>query len=188
MINLSLSDEAEKFRDKYNDSTIRAAGVVAAEVTGQHMADALRAYPPATASNRPGRWTGGLSGMPRPMGYYERNRGAWYPIMTERTLYNRGRLGKARGTIAAPARVRNSVAGYRLRATSQMLGKRWRVTRTAVGALLTNAASYAAVVHDAEQQARIHAAHGWMTFQDAFTKAVQERVPFNAFVQALKLK
>jgi hypothetical protein len=91
-------------------------------------------YPPSTEANRPGRM--GPDG--RPMGYYERGRGWWYPILQKQTVELAGRFaasragesgslfGKSRGVIKGTRAMQQvGVAGYKLRQTSQMLGKSW---------------------------------------------------------------
>lgn len=51
-------------------------------------------YPPATEANQPRRIS---MQTHKPMGYYERGRGWWYPLVTERTLG--GKMEKAQGQI-----------------------------------------------------------------------------------------
>ncbi len=175
----------------------------ACQATARHVGDMLEEYPPTTESNQPGRWThpaentrrvtrGGMGALdieagslvqPRPMGYYERNRGYWSPRMNI-TRSSFGHFGKAAGRIKAK---RNSaVAGYVLTSHSEMLGKMWIVEPISDGALLINSASYARFVHDAKKQARIHAEHGWQTIQAAITRALAENVPGEALMQALR--
>jgi hypothetical protein len=124
-----------------------------------------RQYPPATEANRPGRVhprTG------RPMGYYERGRGWWYPIMRKATLP--GRTGKSRGAILSMKAQRSQgVAGYKLRQTSEVLGKSWtqRVEPVDGGVLgiAGSSASYAPYVQG-EEQAQIHEQRGWEKLSD----------------------
>ncbi len=158
---------------------------LACQATAHHVADILKPPPPVTESNQPGRWThpaeGG--GQPRPMGYYERNRGYWSPRMNI-TRGSFGHFGKAVGRIKAKRD--SAVAGYVLTSRSEMLGKKWIVEPVSDGALLINSASYARFVHDAKKQARIHAEHGWQTIQAAIMKAMAENVPGEALMQALR--
>lgn len=54
--------------------------------------------------------------------------------------------------------------GVHFRRTSEKLGTKWAVTdQGAVGAAITNIASYAAFVQADATQARIHRQHGWRT-------------------------
>ena len=94
-------------------------------------------YPPATEANRPGR----VDQDGNPMGYYERGRGWWYPVVKNSTLGGQDAvlsaqtLGSAlrRHKIAAKSvPVVGIVAGYKLAknkngipGTSEVLGKSW---------------------------------------------------------------
>jgi hypothetical protein len=122
----------------------------------------LREYPPATEANQPGRLS--LTTR-RPMGYYERNRGWWYPVYRERTnnFVNNKRLG------VIQAKRIPTVAAYKLRRTSETLSKRWAQEVTAneeagfVEAKIGNNASYEQWVQGDKQQSRKMAAIGWET-------------------------
>lgn len=46
---------------------------------------------------------------------------------------------------------------------SQQLGRKWRIIPQGKGCLLTNSASYAALVHAAAEQSAYHKATGWRT-------------------------
>jgi hypothetical protein len=174
----------DQYIEQYGVQAVVRAAVAACLATAKHVEGIVSVYPPATESNRPGRWTHPSEGegQPRPMGYYERNRGWWYPVMNiERGSF--GHYGKSAGRIKAP---RNSaVAGYKLRATSEQMSKAWGVVSTPRGALLFNRASYSGYVHDALEQAALHAAHGWKTVQAALAQAIKENVTLDAFMQAL---
>jgi hypothetical protein len=128
------------------------------------VAGVLRQYPPATESNQPGRI--GRDG--RPMGYYERGAGWWYPVVTERTMTGRTgkRLGKMRTKTAG-------VVGYKLIRSSQKLGKRWAVKviagEASVTGMIGTNVSYAEYV-EGDKQAAIHAAHHWPTTTTALTE------------------
>ena len=77
------------------------------------------------------------------------------------------------------------------RKRSEMLGRRWAVTARGNGALVTNSASYAPFVHDAEKQNRVHAARGWVTDRQAIDRVVRsgawERMVTTAVYKALNL-
>jgi hypothetical protein len=85
-------------------------------------------YPPSTEANQPGRFSLKTG---EPMGFYERGRGWWYPIMTRETLQAAagGLRGKTRGVINA-RKLQQSVSrvkGYKLAGggESEQLGKSW---------------------------------------------------------------
>jgi hypothetical protein len=125
----------------------------------------LREYPEATDSNRPGRFS---LKTRRAMGYYERNRGWWYPIMQEKTrnYVNNKRLG------IIQAKPIHGVEGYKLQRTSEMLAKRWaheiRVNESAgfVEAVIGNTASYQQWVQG-DKQSRKMESIGWETAEQA---------------------
>jgi len=148
-------------------------------------------YPPSSEANRPGR----VDKNGRPMGYYERGRGWWYPVMAEKTLGSK--LGVSAGAQTAKQAARRfkvksvpTVAGYKLAAggTSEMLGRSWDARvfeqENAILGVVGNNASYAEYVQG-NRQAAVHAARGWKTvdktleesmndINDAFGLALQE--------------
>lgn len=76
-----------------------------------------------------------------------------------------------------PSRSRTYIRGYGRRGgkkTSENLGRRWSVEPQPFGAQLVNTASYAGWVHDAKNQARVHAATGWVTDQEAAASVEQD--------------
>ncbi len=125
-------------------------------------------YPSSTEANQPGRFSRVTQ---KPMGYYERGRGWWYPIMRAATLGQK--QTKARGAIRAPGYVKKSsrVVGYKLAGggKSEALGRHWAMTMTVNSALLrgtlSNSASYAGYVQG-DLQNRLHRARGWQTIND----------------------
>lgn len=126
-------------------------------------------YPRSTEANQPGRIS---MKTHKPMGYYERGRGWWYPLMTERTLG--GKMGKSQGQVKAGARIKKitSVKGYRLAGggESEMLGRSWDAQvieqENAILGMVGNNTSYAEYVQG-DKQARIHAARDWLTVDEA---------------------
>jgi hypothetical protein len=121
-------------------------------------------YPRRSEANQPGRFS--LT-TKRPMGYYERGRGWWYPVMKKTTLPEA--LGKTRG--AQKARRRTGVTGYKLAGggKSELLGRKW-TTRVVVGeqavqGVLGNNVSYAKYVQG-DRQSRVHARRGWLTLKE----------------------
>lgn len=125
-------------------------------------------YPPV--SSYPGR----VSLVTRkPMGYYERGRGWWYPVMRSDTL---GAIGKGAGNVRTPKALRayTRVAGYRLAGggTSEALGRKWAMSIStspqALRGTLYNPASYAVHVQGARdtQQAAYMRKLGWHSVDD----------------------
>jgi hypothetical protein len=131
------------------------------------LKSAVAQYPPASEANAKGRFnikTG------KPMGYYERGRGWWYPVM------RRGTLGESPRKSEGAMRVAKGwgFAGYKLAkgGTSETLGRKW-TTKSEMGGLrrvIGNAASYGPVVQDRNKQAAIHARRGWKTIQQVATE------------------
>lgn len=134
-------------------------------------------YPPSTEANRPGR----VDSNGRPMGYYERGRGWWYPVLQKQTVEIAGRFaairaeetgelyGKSRGVIKASRAMRKAgVSGYKLRQTSQMLGKSWTsevyVLPASVEGVVGTDTSYAPHVQG-DTQASLAAQRGWRTLE-----------------------
>lgn len=151
-------------------------------------------YPPSSEANRPGR----VDENGRPMGYYERGRGWWYPVLRRQTVEVAGRFaalragesgmlfGKSRGVLQAGRKLQQSgVAGYRLRATSQMLGKSWTsdvfVVANGVEGVVGNDADYSPHVQG-DTQPPLFAQRGWQTLEQGLRENV---VPItNLFNQA----
>lgn len=98
----------------------------------------------------------------RPMGYYERGRGWWYPLMRKPS----GPMGKAYGTIRAKGIIRQSsgVAGYRLAGggKSEQFMKRWtiRYEDNGLTAVIGNNTTYGHWVMGSDQ-ARLMERLGW---------------------------
>ena len=153
-------------------------------------------YPPATEANQPGRYS---TKTHRPMGYYERGRGWWYPVMKPWTVQAAGMTaGKAAGKEKAAygkaygvlkARKSAGVAGYKLAAggTSEMLGKSWTVKVRVFKGLVTGeigtGTSYADAVQGS-RQAHYHAARGWTTIDTALAESEDDIQQF--FSQAIQ--
>ena len=124
-------------------------------------------YPPSTEANQPGRFS--LKDH-RPMGFYQRGLGWWYPIMKKTTLEAAasGKYGKTRGVVKASKLIRavSQVQGYKLAAggTSEQLGKSWTTdvsaTDTGVTGEVGTNTSYADAVQG-EEQSQVLAKYGW---------------------------
>lgn len=128
-------------------------------------------YPKTTEANKPGRWS---IRTRKPMGYYERGKGWWYPVRRRATLGQKPK--KSEGSLRAAKIIRETspVVGYRLSATSEVLGKSW-TTKVApisggVRGTIGTRASYAPPVQDKELQAAFHKARGWPTVQEVLEK------------------
>lgn len=133
-------------------------------------------YPPATEANQPGRIS---MKTHKPMGYYERGRGWWIPIMRSKTMG--AELGKSRGAIKTGRAIRKAtqVQGYKLRGggESEMLGRSWDVQviaeKDAIIGMVGNNTSYAEYVQGAKQW-RVHKARGWMTVDEALAQSQED--------------
>jgi hypothetical protein len=127
----------------------------------------LAEYPPSTEANQPGRFS---LATREPMGYYERGRGWWYPIMTRETLQATagGKFGKSRGVVNASKLMRqvSRVQGYKLAGggKSEQLGKSWAVniqaSETGVQGEVGTDTSYAPYVQG-NKQSGVLAKYGW---------------------------
>ena len=155
----TLPDQALPLAEKAMDLSCLAVEGILAE------------YPPETAANQPGR----KDEQDRPLPYYERNRGTWYPVTTQMAF---GRAGKSRGRYVPSAKKREAwgVTMYKLRPTSEQLGRKWthRVNRlqNGVEGVIGNTASYAAAVEGSkEDQSSLMAGIGWPSIDDALAKA-----------------
>jgi hypothetical protein len=131
------------------------------------LAGAMREYPAATEANQPGRFSRTTK---RPLGYYDRGRGWWYPVQSESSLPEM--TGKRRGAIRLGRRkqAKFGAVGYKLRRSSEQLGKAWttdvRREADAIIGVVGNNTSYAERVQG-RQQAQFHAARGWQTLEAA---------------------
>jgi hypothetical protein len=146
------------------------------------LVGAQKEYPPATEANQPGRYS---LKTHRPMGYYERGRGWWYPIMGRETIElagryaaalaggSKARFGKSRGVIkAAKMQRKMGIAGYKLRAVSEQLGRSFAWHTEVKDGIITgfvgNNASYTLpVVGPASDQARLMQKRGWRNVEQA---------------------
>ena len=155
--------------------------------------DRVATYPPATEANQPGR----VNGRGRPMGYYERGRGWWYPVKQKATLG--ASQGVRNGSLSAlrafgrykldKGSVPAGLAGYRLSAISERsLGTKWTTQVTPVengliGEIGTNV-SYADYVQGGRQTA-LAQQRGWQTLSKALEES-QEDIE-GAFQKAVDL-
>jgi hypothetical protein len=140
-------------------------------------------YAPESEANKPGRFN------PRtgePMGYYERGRGWWYPVLGHRALGLMGEIPLLRPHLKSPKTMGatallavgfQGVAGYKLRATSEQMHDRWstEVQQNAedVIGMLSNIASYSGLVVGLEQ-VELHRSRGWQTVVDVWDSTEME--------------
>lgn len=152
--------EARAKLDKYASAALSEIAQEILDTPG------VQRYPPASEANSPGRFN---IKTRRPMGYYTRGRGAWYPIMRKTNLSG---SSERASTAASRQRLQGrgaefAVAGYKLRPTSQTLGKKWYIRkRGSMETVIGNATSYARYVNGREQ-ATIMGRRGWTTLDDA---------------------
>lgn len=130
--------------------------------------EGVQKYPPATEANQPGRIS---IKTHKPMGYYQRGKGWWYPI--------KSKVAKGSGDRKGSAKFRKftGVTGYRLRATSERYGTQYYVKRMPFGAAVGNRASYARYVGGITQSRKM-AAIGWRKYGDV----ARELAPYITFV------
>ena len=134
--------------------------------------DQASQYAPESEANHPGRFS---LRTHKPMGFYERGRGWWYPLMTHNTMGLGGEQAVLTHSIKAPKTIAvkhvmavgiAGVAGYRLNPTSEQMGDRWvsEVEQRASEVLghLSNSASYSSFVQGWDQTA-LHKARDWQT-------------------------
>lgn len=147
----------------------------------------LKTYPPETDANKPGRWRqikNKKSVSLRPMGYYERRAGWWYPVMRGATLGPKPK--KSEGAMTAK-RARKAyglvgsggVAGYKLIRSSEDLGKHWthevQAASTGIIGIVGNIASYAVPVQGPRVvQIKRMKAIGWPNVDDALEQAMPD--------------
>ena len=133
-------------------------------------------YPPETAANHPGRV--GKDG--RPMGYYKRGEGYFYPIMRKETIAGI-HSGRATGVNRGNKFTRAvGIVGYkRGKKTSEELNRKWaHKTEMEGNEIVTsvgNNASYVLPVQGPiNTQSRVMAAIGWEAIDDGIDKAAPD--------------
>lgn len=143
------------------------------------LEERLNQYPPSTDANRPGR----TNAAGKPMGFYERGAGWWYPIMRRATLGPKPtksagamKLARAKKLFGEPGGMGTyGVAGYKLRRESEALGRSWTTQVTAgdgwIAGEVGTDTSYAPWLVDDAKQARRMEQIGWVTVGDAMDAA-----------------
>jgi hypothetical protein len=178
----SLTDFLEEL--ERSPETVLPFAQKAMENSVATIQDGVATYPPATAANAPGR----IDRHGRPMGYYERGKGWWRPLLRPTTVLAHGTMaggkyGKSvgRGVYVAKG-VHGSVIGYKLEATSEQLGKSWTTAVETideggvVGHVGTNT-SYVDPVQG-DDQSGIMAGIGWETVRQVIADKTDEIVGF----------
>lgn len=120
-----------------------------------------RNYPSSSEANTPGRFNAKTR---KPMGYYLRGQGWFYPIMRRNNTSETAAVASKRAGFARGVSRSFEVAGYKLRATSERYGTQF-YTRSATGdgyasVVIGNRASYATYL-GFRRQAKLSAARGW---------------------------
>jgi hypothetical protein len=136
----------------------------------------VKPYPPETAANHPGRI--GQDG--RPLGYYQRGEGWYYPI------YNRASIKGIRSGRASGINRKVGVAGAfgavafkRSKKTSEELGRSWahriRMEGSEIVSDVGNNASYVLPVQGPiNEQSKVMSAIGWEKIDDALDKVLPD--------------
>ena len=135
--------------------------------------DVVADYPPETAANEPGR----VDQNGKPMGYYERGKGWWRPLMRATTVLAHGTMaggkyGKSigRGIYPTGGKI-PQVAGYKLNPTSEKLGQSWTTDVQSfqeggvIGTVGTNTSYVDPVQGDG--QSNVMESIGWVKVRDA---------------------
>jgi hypothetical protein len=150
-------------------------------------------YAPESEANSPGR----LDKEGKPMGYYERGRGWWYPVITHNKMGLGQELPLLRPHSKSPRTMRATtlmaegfagVAGYKLIANSEQMHDRWsnevHITVDGVVGNLRNTATYAEDVQGKEQ-APLHASRGWRTVESSWEDSLVQDSIIKATNKAL---
>lgn len=140
-------------------------------------------YAPESEANRPGR----IDQEGRPIGYYERGRGWWYPLVTRQTINLKEDLPVLRPHTLAPKTMESrtllakgipAVTGYRLIPNSEQMHDQWEfgvgITQRAVMGFLRNTASYSNLVQG-EDQIKLHELRGWQTVEQSWNSEEVQR-------------
>jgi hypothetical protein len=131
-------------------------------------------YPPETEANQPGRFS---IKTHRPMGYYDRGVGWWYPVKRKSSLGENPMKTKGAQQLGKRKQARVGAAGYKLGKRSERLRARWahevKVEEDAIVGEIGNSASYQRYVNGMDQ-ARIHAARGWKRIDMAIDEAMPD--------------
>ena len=154
--------------------------------------DQVSVYAPESEANAPGR----VDADGKPMGFYERGRGWWYPVMNRSTL-GKGPMGTVRPNLKAPTTWKRravlaegfaGVAGYKLRPTSEQMHDDWSnevaVEQDDVTGKITNTASYSDVVVGLEQT-DLNRSRNWTNVEIVWSSPSMQNLVDDATLRAL---
>jgi hypothetical protein len=165
----------------------------------QNIVDAYQeiasVYAPESEANRPGR----VDKDGRPMGYYERGRGWWYPLTTHNTMGMGAEIPLLKPSTKAPKTMSittlmaqgftGGVTGYKLIPNSEQMNERWtnsvQQSASEVIGRLNNSASYSGLVQGMSQTA-LHRSRDWRTVVDAWAGDELSGIIIDETMQALK--
>lgn len=131
-------------------------------------------YPPESDANQPGRVS---IKTHRPMGWYDRGVGWWYPVLRQKTLGEKPL--KSKGAILLGKRKQKwaGVAGYKLGQRSERLRARWaHEVKHEEGEIIGeigNTASYQRYVNGMKQS-RLMERRGWKRIDTAIDEAMPD--------------
>ena len=179
-IDVTISSNDERFFNalEHPEGFMDILAVKAEEIGGALVGE-LEQYPKETEANAPGRYSVRTH---RPMGFYERGRGWWYPIMRMTTIGDESTRFVGMGQNVSRMRIKTiamrtrgagkqafGAVGYKLRDNSEQLKENWvtAVVRDPNEVLIQigNLASYASNVQGYDQSALLRK-YGWTTIED----------------------
>lgn len=163
----------------------------AAETIVIEFVNLISAYPPTTEANEPGRVSVQTH---KPMGYYERGRGWWYPVTGfiasrgVRTITPATGQPRTRSVEVLRAAGFSGVTGYKLKASSEQLGKSWdyEIQLGASGplAIVSSSASYASLVVG-DEQTMLNSAREWPNVEEVWNSRLMDLIVHDALVSAV---
>ncbi len=150
-------------------------------------------YAPESEANRPGR----TDSEGHPIGYYERGRGWWYPLVTKQTINMKEELPTLRPHLLAPKTMEAKtllaeripmVSGYRLVPNSEKMHDQWEqgvgITQREVTGYLRNTASYSSYVQGPDQ-IQLHKSRDWQTVMVSWNDPEVQRAVDEQTTQAI---
>lgn len=169
--------------DLHNLSSVLSAIVEKAiPIASRAVAQCLEAIqrrtqviPGATEANQAGR----KDEKGRPIGWYERNKGYWYPVKKIKTLGDHPTRRGGAIKLSKKQQAALSIAGYKNDFSSEQSRFKWRIkvtpSQSMVEGSLENEASYSGAVFgwkaDEPRQATLMASIGWRSIDDGISEA-----------------
>ena len=151
-------------------------------------------YAPESEANKPGRFN---MLTHEPMGFYERGRGWWYPLLTHNTMGLAKEIPLLHVNLKAPhtkdvttlmASGIRGVAGYRLIENSEQMHDRWTTevqqNASEVIGKMSNSASYSGLVQGL-LQVTLHRSRGWKTVVDTWESPEMQQVVTDETIKAI---